>query len=79
MSVYIDYLVNPVLSVAVDLNSQMNLVDGTAILGFTSATGGSTENHDILSWSFRSVPEPSSANLVLLVVSSLAALATRRR
>jgi hypothetical protein len=39
--------------IPIDLNSQLNLPDGgTAYVGFTGGTGGSTENGDILNWTF---------------------------
>ena len=42
-----------VLTVPVDLSHQLNLTnDGKAYVGFTAANGASTENHDILNWTF---------------------------
>lgn len=52
LSVFIDNLVNPVLSESVDLGAILSLDGVGAWVGFTGATGGSSENHDLLSWSF---------------------------
>ncbi|MBZ5640195.1 MAG: PxKF domain-containing protein [Acidobacteriia bacterium] len=43
-----------VLAIAVDLSTKLSLGEegGVAWVGLTAATGGSFENHDILSWSF---------------------------
>jgi hypothetical protein len=38
--------------VTVDLQSELSLDQGTAWVGFTGATGGGSENQDILNWSF---------------------------
>jgi hypothetical protein len=79
LSVYIDDLVNPVLSVAADLDTRLNLVNGSALVGFTAATGGARENHDILSWSFSAVPEPSSFALAAVGLLGLVARRTRMK
>ena len=50
--VFLDDLSSPVLAVPVDFTSLLQLTDGTAWVGFTSATGAAYENHDILNWSF---------------------------
>jgi uncharacterized repeat protein (TIGR01451 family) len=53
--VYLDGGTTPVLSATVDLGGQLGLGDGTsAYVGFTAATKGSHEAHDILSWTFSS-------------------------
>lgn len=52
LSVYIDNLAIPVLNVPVDIASTLQLSDGMAWVGFTSATGAVTEYHYIYSWSF---------------------------
>ena len=55
LSIFVDDLVNPALVAAVDLASILSLDNGTAWVGFTAATGLCViENHDILSWSFKS-------------------------
>jgi len=50
-SVYLNDLVTPVLSTPLDLAATLALDQGRAWVGFTGATGGAIENHDILSWS----------------------------
>jgi len=52
-SVYLDSVL--VLQITVDLQTQLGL-DGGAYFGFTSATGASVENNDIVSWSFSQLP-----------------------
>ncbi|MCP3919030.1 MAG: hypothetical protein GY711_26090 [bacterium] len=63
LSVYLDDLTNPIISVPYDLAGGgtyltggpapgLNLTGGAAYVGFTSATGGAWENHDVLAWSF---------------------------
>lgn len=52
LSVFIDDLEQPVLTVRVDLDTLLELDNGKAWVGITAGTGGSYENHDILSWSF---------------------------
>jgi len=52
LRVYIDDLATPRLTVPVQLDTLLDLPDGTAWIGFTAATGSDTENHDILEWHF---------------------------
>ncbi len=52
LSVFIDDLINPILTVATDLDGLLALDNGGAFVGFTAATGGAYADHDILSWSF---------------------------
>ena len=64
LDVYLDDMTTPVLSVTYDLTAGgtysgggsaggLSLINGTdAYVGFTAATGGCTENHDVLSWEF---------------------------
>jgi peptide-N4-(N-acetyl-beta-glucosaminyl)asparagine amidase len=40
----------PVLSLDLDLSQILRLDNGRAFVGFTAATGGTAENHDILRW-----------------------------
>ena len=54
LSIYIDNLTKPVLQVAVNIVTKLQLGDGTAWVGFTGATGGLTEVHDIQNWHFLS-------------------------
>ncbi len=64
MTVFLDNMSTPVLNVSLLLSSLISLNDGEAYVGFTAATGGGFENHDILSWSVTSVPEPGTLALV---------------
>lgn len=50
LSVSIDGTV--VLTTSVDLNSVLSLNNGNAFVGFTAATKGASEAHDILNWTF---------------------------
>lgn len=52
MKVYVDDASAPMLAVQVDLAQSLQLEDGRAWVGFTSATGGESESHEILSWAF---------------------------
>lgn len=53
LRVFLDDLGAPVLTVPLDLDAVLSSTDGTAWVGFTSATGlGAWENHDILSFTF---------------------------
>ena len=45
-----------ILTVSLNLASMLRLADGKAFVGFTAATASSFQNHDILSWAFRSRP-----------------------
>jgi hypothetical protein len=49
--VYLDDV--PVLNVPLNLGSKLRLDGGRAWVGFTAATGGATETHDILTWDFK--------------------------
>lgn len=78
LSIFLNDLSNPLLTVAVDLGQLLNLENGTgAYIGFTSSTGGAWENHDIVQWSYSGtdVPEPST---LWLAAAALAWLALRR-
>jgi hypothetical protein len=52
MRIFIDSFSNALLTVPVDLATTLNLDNGRAFAGFTAATGGIAENHDILNWFF---------------------------
>jgi len=56
LTVYLDDLADPALTVQVDLDATLRLDSGTAWVGFTASTEpGFREAHDILSWSFTPV------------------------
>jgi glucose/arabinose dehydrogenase len=50
--VFVDDLVNAALTVPLDLPSTLSLTNDRAWLGFTGATGGLSESHDILNFLF---------------------------
>lgn len=50
-----------VLSVPVDLEETLDLDVGRAWVGFTAATGGGWQNHDILNWVFRPLVDTTTA------------------
>jgi len=52
LHIYLDDFSAPVLTASVDLASLLNLDAGRAWVGFTAATGGFAQPHDILSWTF---------------------------
>lgn len=67
LTVFIDNMITPVLNVSLLMTSLIALNDGQAYVGFTAATGGGFENHDILSWKLTSVPEPGTLALLGIV------------
>lgn len=80
LSVRLDSLATPLVSVTVDLGSTLSLDDGQAWVGLTAATGADWQNHDIKSWQFTPVPEPSTWSLLALgVVALVGGLRLRRR
>jgi len=52
LRVFLDNVGTPILTVNVNLSTLLSLNDGSAWVGLTGATGGSTENNDILNWTF---------------------------
>ncbi|HEY7737042.1 MAG TPA: hypothetical protein VH813_09640 [Candidatus Limnocylindrales bacterium] len=52
LEVFVDDFTTPVVTAEVDLATFLGLTDGRAWVGFTAATGGAFENHDVLSWSY---------------------------
>jgi peptide-N4-(N-acetyl-beta-glucosaminyl)asparagine amidase len=79
LSVYLDSLIMPVLTVPLNLPNTLTLTGGTAYVGFTAGTGAGQENHNILNWTFAPAPEPSSLALAILGAPALAAYLWRRR
>jgi hypothetical protein len=63
LQVFIDDLVNPAIDTPLDLDNMLTLDAGRAWVGFTAATGGASETHDVRSWSFTptSNPQPGDA------------------
>ncbi|GAG42269.1 unnamed protein product, partial [marine sediment metagenome] len=57
MTIFVDDLANPILTVDVDLAQTLDLDEGHAWIGFTAATGGDSTNHDILNWVYNSVAD----------------------
>jgi hypothetical protein len=66
LTIFLDDMTNPVLTVPVDLETTLRLDNGTAWVGFTATTGRRSQTHDILSFSFagtgQSTPEPGATN-----------------
>jgi hypothetical protein len=78
LSIHLDNAVTPSLTVPLDLPSTLSLNGGRAYVGFTSATGGAWERHEILSWSFRAVPEPAASFMAIIGIGMLASLRRAR-
>jgi hypothetical protein len=79
LRISIDDLDTPALNVMVDLPDLLALDSGRAWVGLTGFTGGVSEAHDILSWSFSegvaAVPEPDT--ILLLTTLALGLLTIR--
>ncbi len=52
LSVYLDDMSSPKLSVSANLAELLELDAGRAWVGFTATTGGGWQNHDILNWNY---------------------------
>jgi hypothetical protein len=76
LKMFVDDLVNPELTISVNLSTLLSLDSGTAYVGFTAGGAAAYENHDLLNWNFTSVPEPTS--LVTLLIGTLFVGARRR-
>jgi hypothetical protein len=63
LSVFLDGSDGPVVKAVVDLSIATDR-EGNAWVGFTAATGGGWQNHDILSWSFGKTEVSSSMYMV---------------
>jgi len=51
LTVFMDNMTTPILTVAVDLNTRLGLTGGNAWVGFTAATGSASQKAFILNWS----------------------------
>jgi hypothetical protein len=60
LTIYLDNLGTPVLTVSVDLSTLLNLNQGSAWVGFTGGTGNLAESNDILSWTFSPANVPTT-------------------
>lgn len=77
MSVFLEDMTTAVVTVNIDLDTALDIPNSLAYVGFTSATTGAWETHDILDWDFRTiVPAPSTLALAPL---ALAGVSRRRR
>ena len=79
IQVFVDDMVTPVLSVAVNLGTLLNLDSGTAYVGLTGGGANAYENHFVLNWKFRSIPEPASIFSLILGSLGLCSLARGKR
>jgi CHRD domain-containing protein/lectin family protein len=63
LTIFLDDMTDPVLTVPVDLATTLTLDNGTAWVGFTATTGRRSQTHDILSFSLagtrQSTPTPT--------------------
>jgi hypothetical protein len=69
MQVFLDDMINPIISAPLTITDHMLLTSGRAFVGFTAATGGAAnaERHEILSWDFSDVvPAPGAVSLLAL-------------
>ncbi len=57
LSIYLDHAGSPALTVPVNLSELLALDHGQAWLGFTAATGGGWQNHDILNWQYTTLSD----------------------
>lgn len=67
IQVFYQNLATPVLTVPVTLSNQIALSGIQSWIGFTSATGGTPQRHELIDWSFEgAVPSPATASLLTL-------------
>ncbi len=67
LSIFLDDMSEPMLTVPVNLGQTLSLDGGEAWVGFTAATGGACADHDIKSWRFWSYPCPECTDIELFV------------
>lgn len=58
MQVYVDDMDTAVINMPLSLKYALKLTEGTALVGFTAATGSMWQNHDILDWRFQVPASP---------------------
>ncbi|MDQ2712204.1 MAG: L-type lectin-domain containing protein, partial [Acidobacteriota bacterium] len=68
IEVFLDDSASPVLKTALDLSLVADS-EGKAWVGFTASTGWGSENHDILSWSFRGEAVSSEISVISSEIS----------
>jgi glucose/arabinose dehydrogenase len=62
MDVYLDDMTTPRITAGIVLDGMLSLNTGKAWVGFTAATGGAAERHDIRSWTFTEGAPPGSGH-----------------
>ena len=67
------------VNVSLDLSSSLDLDNGSAWVGFRATSGAFAETHDVHSWTFESVPEPSTFILAAIGLALLMACKMRQR
>ncbi|MBN2022012.1 MAG: PEP-CTERM sorting domain-containing protein [Pirellulales bacterium] len=68
----------PVITTMVDLAAHFG-GETDLYVGFVGAIGGAVENHDIVSWNFQSIPEPSTWVLLATALVGLVGYIRRRK
>lgn len=77
IQVFFENLASPVLTVPVTLSNQIALSGIQSWIGFTSATGGAPQRHELIDWTYNGeVPTPATA--ALLGIGGLVAARRRR-
>jgi hypothetical protein len=68
--VFLDDLQKPLLTAAVELEDYVPFKNGLAWVGITASTGGSSQNQDILSWTFQDARDMATTPLRLANASA---------